>query len=104
MDLRRDNFMRDGVGVLLSVPEYISQHMSISFHTTWRLVPEALVSLQFLMVTIPFLYVFVSILSHKTKSQTPDAAKSPASAVFVSFPTLFDIPIRTPPPLCFEDQ
>ena len=60
MDLKGDKFMRDGVGVLLSVPENISQHMAISFHTTWRLVPEALVSLQSLMVTIPLLYVYVS--------------------------------------------
>ena len=99
-----DKFMRDGVGVEGLVPGSFSRHMSISFHTTFCLVSEALVFLQLLMVTIPFLYICVSILSHTAQSRSPDSAKSPASAVFVSFPTLFDIPIRTPPPLCLEHQ
>lgn len=74
--------MRDGVGVGLSALGKNSQQVSISIHTTCGLVPEALVSLQFLMVTIPLLYGYVSQLSHESQSQPPDAAKAPTTPLF----------------------
>lgn len=96
--------MRDGVGVGLSALGKNSQQVSISIHTTCGLVPEALVSLQFLMVTIPLLYGYVSQLSLNDVPRPPHSVKPNAAALFVSFPTLLAIPIQNPLPPCSEDQ